>query len=90
MNLCHHCKIKASHLYCACGKYRYCSPECFSNDDHAKTCGSVLDFGYYASILHAFVPVMESLKDDPELHDMCKKLASTLVSRLSDSTKNYH
>lgn len=89
MNLCQRCQVKPSHLKCACGKYTYCSTECCSNDD-AHACKPELDFGYYVSILHTFVPVMESLKDDPELHNMCKALTSKLVSRLSDSTENYH
>lgn len=84
MDLCHICKKNRGVLYCACGKYIYCSVDCVSNDtEHLKECDPItLTFGYYVSILHSLEPIKESLKPDPELYELCKQLASKLVDRL--------
>jgi hypothetical protein len=84
MDSCRACKNRPGAIACPCGKYLYCSIDCSTNDEHLKACQpDKLEFGYYVSVLHALLPIMESLKNDPELYETCKDLAKKLVRRLA-------
>ena len=44
-----------------------------------------MTFGRYLSIMHNFLPVMEALEEDEELHGLAKDLMDKLVERLNQS-----
>ena len=84
MNLCNVCKKVQATITCPCGKYIYCSPNCIADSEHIKICDfQKMDYQLCISVMHTFVPIIETVKEDKELHEAAKGFMKLLIEKLN-------
>jgi len=84
MELCRVCKKVNGTLVCPCGKFLYCGSDCLAKSEHLKVCEyQRMDFQHMVSIMHAFMPILEAVKDDKELHSRGKEFLLLLREKLN-------
>jgi len=85
MELCRVCKKVNGSLVCPCGRFIYCSPDCLSKSGHLYECDyQRLDFPHMISILHAFMPILEAVREDKELHRAAVDLVELMRKKLNE------
>lgn len=85
MELCRVCKKVDATLECPCGRFIYCSPLCLAKSKHLEQCDyQKLDVARMISIMHSFVPILEAVKEDKELHDAAKSFLELMREKLGE------
>lgn len=84
MNLCNECQKVQGTITCPCGKFIYCSPNCVSNSKHiSDECNyRTMNHTLLISIMHTFVPILDAVSKDEELHNSAKNFLKLLIEKL--------
>ncbi len=84
MELCSNCKLVQATITCPCGKFIYCSPNCISVSEHMKECNPrAMNYQMCISIMHTFVPIIDAVSQEEELHNCAKNFLKLLIEKLN-------